>query len=331
MPKVSVVVPTYNNAQYIRQALDSVFDQTFTDYEIIVVDDGSTDETHRELESYGRRIRYHRQDNGGLAVARNTGMRLANGDLLTYLDADDVWERDNLLFKTSLLERHSDLGGVFSEFSIFDDRQTRHERGSRQMFPFFERTGRDLRHVLGTPRSAIVRDGRTVLARTGFAFDSLFWGNFILPTSMILRLEAARAVGDFEPELRTQQDYEYWLRFSKRYPLAYIDEPLVRYRRHPGQLTDHRRIENILVAVDRIIRQYDDEFEHAGRGDEYRRRLAGVKLELAKVCLGQGRSGDARSHLVQCIKLAPGTLAAYLALFASLLPSGWLSAVRRWK
>ena len=328
MPKVSVVIPTYNNAHYIGEALDSVLAQGFTDFEIVVVDDGSTDDTERVVAAYGGRIRYHWQANGGLAVARNTGMRLSRGEFLTYLDADDVWERDNLRFKVALLDQHPDLGGVFSEFAIFDDQGTRHAFGTRHMFPFFARTGRGLDDVLQAPRSATLSDGHIIQASTGFAFDDLFWGNFILPTSMVFRIAFAREVGEFRPELRTQQDYEYWLRFSKRYALAHLNQPLVRYRRHADQLTDHSRIENILIAVEGIIGRYREEFDDTGRGREYRRRQAGVQLELSKVYLGQGRSKEARRRLRATIALAPGLLPAYAVFAASLVPRQWLSPLK---
>lgn len=328
MPAVSVVIPTYNNARYINEALDSVLGQSFTDYEIIVVDDGSTDDTAEVVSAYGPRVAYHRQDNGGLAVARNTGLRLAAGALLTYLDADDIWEPDNLSVKASILEQHPSLGGVFSEFSIFDGAGVRTLRGTRQMFPFFERTRRGMNDILREGVVGTLPGGRTVQASMGLVFDSLFWGNFILPTSMVFRVEFARQIGEFRPELRTQQDYEYWLRFARRYPLAWVDQPLVRYRRHPGQLTDHRRIENILIAVESIIARYAEEFDRDGRSGEYRRRQAGVQLELAKVCLGQGRLREARRRLRSTIGLTPSLLTAYALLAASCVPAHWLAVLR---
>ena len=329
MPKVSVVIPTYNNAHYIRAALDSVLGQSMRDYEVIVVDDGSTDGTREVIEAYGPGVRYHWQENGGLAVARNTGLQLATGEMLTYLDADDIWEPENLAIKAAILDHNQDVGGVFSEFSIFDDEGPRHPRGTRQMFPFFERTGLTLADVLIENRSVSLPDGGTVALLAGHVFDRLFWGNFILPTSMLIRVRAARETGNFRPELRTQQDYEYWLRFTRRFPLAYVDRPLVRYRRHARQLTDHSRIENILRAVESIISQYEADFASRGRSGEYRRRLAGVHLELSKVCLGQGRRVEARACLKSSISLAPLNAEAYAALAVSLVPTAWLLAIRQ--
>jgi hypothetical protein len=218
---------------------------------------------------------------------------------------------------------------VFSEFSIFDDQGPRHAAGTRQMFPFFERTGLSLADVLTESRSARLPDGRTVAVLAGYAFDRLFWGNFILPTSMLIRTTLARQTGSFRPELRTQQDYEYWLRFSQHHPLAYVDQPLVRYRRHARQLTDHSRIEHVLRAVESIISGYEAEFSRRGRSHDYRRRLAGVHLELSKVYLGQGRTKEARARLRSCLALAPVNPYAYAAFAVSLVPPHWLAAIRQ--
>ncbi len=98
-PAISVIIPSYNYAHLILESLQSVFAQTYHDYEIIVVDDGSTDNTWDVLKPFADRITYHRQENQGLAVARNTGLRLARGKYITYLDADDIWYPDNLRIK----------------------------------------------------------------------------------------------------------------------------------------------------------------------------------------------------------------------------------------
>jgi glycosyltransferase involved in cell wall biosynthesis len=320
MPSVSVVIPTYNNAGFITEAFNSVLAQSFDDYEVIVVDDGSTDQTRDVVSGFGPRIRYHYQANQGLAVARNTGLRLATGDYLTYLDADDVWERDNLLVKMRVLQADPGLGGVFSEFVIFDRTGVRQARGTRHQFSFFARTGRDFDRVFDERGSVALPKGGQAIVLSGYVFESLFLGNFILPTSMVFSRSGARQVGDFRAELRTQQDYEYWLRFSQKFRLAFVDEPLVRYRRHENQLTDHRRIENIVVAVNRIVDQYEAEFSARGRGREFARRKAFLLTELAKVYIGQGRAVDARRCLIEGIRRDPTQLRAYATLAASLMP-----------
>jgi glycosyltransferase involved in cell wall biosynthesis len=325
---ISVVIPTYNNAAYITQALDSVFAQSFDDYEVIVVDDGSTDDTRDVLKRYGSRLHYVFQKNQGLAVARNTGLGLATRDYVTYLDADDIWREDNLRVKAEVLRAHPHLGGVFSEFLIFDETGVRHARGTRQLFPFFDRTGREFGDVFAERDTVALPAGGRADVYLGKVFDSLFWGNFILPTSMVFSRARAQQVGEFRAELRTQQDYEYWLRFTQRHPLAFVDEVLVEYRRHANQLTDHSRIENVFLAVHRIIDQYEEYFSQMGRTREYARRKAGLQTELAKVYIRQGRLPEARARLTDSIRRDVTYLPAYAALAISVVPYRWISSVR---
>lgn len=328
MPRISVVIPTYNNAGYIRQALQSVFAQSFTDYDVLVVDDGSTDDTRGVVAEYGSRVQYVYQPNQGLAVARNTGLRTVTGEYLTYLDADDIWEPANLEVKSAVLAAHPELGGVFSEFLIFDEGGVRFPRGTKELFPFFGRTGRDFATVFAHQVTVDVPGGHPASLRYGPVFESLFWGNFILPTSMVFHRERARQVGEFRPELRTQQDYEYWLRFSQRYPLAYVDAVLARYRRHPNQLTDHSRIGNIFRAVNGIIDQYEQDFAQRGRSAEFARRKAELLTELGKVYIAQGRGLEARAQLTDAMRRRPAYLPAYLTFAISLVPYRWLQSLR---
>ena len=119
---VSVVIPTYNSEQFILEALNSVFNQTYENYEVIIIDDGSTDDTATALEPFADRIRYYFQRNQGLAVARNNGLEKTLGEFVTYLDADDIWLPDNLNIKTKVLFKHPETCGVFSDFSVFNEK-----------------------------------------------------------------------------------------------------------------------------------------------------------------------------------------------------------------
>lgn len=328
MSVISVVIPTYNNAHLIGDALESVFKQSFRDYEIIVVDDGSTDHTRELLKPYTERITYYHQENQGLAVARNTGLRLAGGEYITYLDADDIWHPENLRVKADILKRFPGLGGVFSDFLIFDASGVRDPRGTKKLFPFFRRTGRDFKDIFQHTDTVQVEPGRSAIVHHGQVFDSLFWGNFILPTSMVFNRSFAQAVGEFRPHMRTQQDYEYWLRFSKSYPLAYVDDVLVSYRRHPQQLTDHSKIERMLLAIREIIDLYEEEFRHAGKSSLYNRRKAEILTNLAKVYIRQGKTSKARKLVYEALQRDPRFWAAYLHYALSFAPYHWVAGIR---
>lgn len=328
MSAISVVVPTYNYAHLLKEALESVFAQSFKDYEVIVVDDGSTDNTEEVLRPYAGRITYYRQENQGLAVARNTGLRLARGKYVTYLDADDIWYPDNLRIKFEVLSRFPGLGGVFSDFLIFYSGGISHVRGTRELFPFFQRTGHDFKDIFQEAHKVLIEDDRFATLYVGNIFDSLFRGNFILPTTMVFNRALALTVGDFRPHMRTQEDYEYWLRFSKEHNFAYVDEVLVKYRRHPQQLTDHSKIEELLTAVLEIIDVYEDEFCRTGKRTLFRRRKAEILINLAKVYIRHRNKPKALSLLRQAIWLDPGHWSAYLHYSLCIVPYPWLRRIR---
>ena len=119
-PLISIIVPTYNRAGYIEEALDSVKKQTFTDYEIIVVDDGSTDNTKEILENYSG-IRYLLLEHGGIAAARNAAVKAAGGKWIAFLDSDDLWKEDKLQKQVDYLHTHPDCRIVYTEFSNFTE------------------------------------------------------------------------------------------------------------------------------------------------------------------------------------------------------------------
>lgn len=119
-PLISIIVPTYNRAGYIEEALDSVKKQTFTDYEIIVVDDGSTDNTKEILENYSG-IRYLLLEHGGIATARNAAVKAARGKWIAFLDSDDLWKEDKLQKQVDYLHTHPDCRIVYTEFSNFTE------------------------------------------------------------------------------------------------------------------------------------------------------------------------------------------------------------------
>ena len=117
-PRISVVIPAYNAAPYIAAAIDSVVGQTYKDLEIIVVDDGSVDNTAAVLQTYGNKVRYVRQENQGVSSARNHGIRVAQGELIAFLDADDVWFPEKLELQTQFLSAHEEAALVFGDLEL---------------------------------------------------------------------------------------------------------------------------------------------------------------------------------------------------------------------
>ncbi len=224
-PLCSVIIPCYNQASYLTAALDSVLAQTSVDWEAIVVDDGSSDGTSEVAAAYAardRRIRPLRQDNQGLAGARNTGIGAARGAYLAFLDADDAWEPEFLATCVETLEARADLLGVYT--------RNLHIDGAGNQLPM--------------PGGQVFAPDRL--------YSRLLQGGFFPPCAVVVRTEAVRAAGLFDGQLdgRGTEDWDLWLRLAARGGLAGIDRPLARYRVQTGSMsTDAEPMHRNRMAV----------------------------------------------------------------------------------
>ena len=206
MPRVSVIIPTYNRKDYVQEAIDSVLAQTFTDYEIIVVDDGSTDGTGEVLQAkYGDRIRYVWQENQGESVARNRGIEMAQGEYIALLDSDDLWLPEKLEKQVAYLEAHPDVGMVFSQAWQID------AEGNRI-------SDRKMNHGV-TPES--------------LTLQALCFSNCIaVPSTAVLTASLLQTVGGFDPAIRYGEVYDLFLRVRLHAAISIVPEPLACFRRH---------------------------------------------------------------------------------------------------
>jgi hypothetical protein len=229
-PAVSVIIPTYNAAAYIKEALDSVLAQTFTDYEIIVINDGSPDtaELERVLEPYLTRIVYIKQENRGVSAARNTGLRAARGALVAHLDPDDLWEPEYLTVQVEALRRDPTIDVLYPNALIFGDMP---EAGQEFM---------------------------TICPSEGeVTFESLVALRCHVMTSVTARREMIIRAGMFDESLRCSEDFDLWLRIAKQGGrITYHRRALVRYRRRRGSLSSDpvRVCENGLRVLEKSER-----------------------------------------------------------------------------
>ncbi|MGA8940373.1 MAG: glycosyltransferase [Acidobacteriaceae bacterium] len=209
MPKVSVIIPTYNCAHYLEQAIESVMNQTYRDLEIIVMDDGSTDNTAQVVRKYETKIRYLHQENCGLPAARNHAIMASSGDLIALLDADDWWEPAKLAEQVPLLREDPELCLTYSDLEVvFDD-------GS--INPSFLST--------------------RPLASSGYVFDQLLSSSFILPSTVLLRRSSLEQVGMFDESMRSHEDIDLWLRMCQRWKVALVRKPLTHRRQGSANMT----------------------------------------------------------------------------------------------
>jgi len=329
MPIVSIVIPTYNSAEFIVKALDSVFAQSYQDFEIIIVDDGSTDSTRRVLIPYSDSIRYYYQDNQGVAAARNKGLKEARCDFVAFLDSDDVWDRNNLEAKMEILTAHDEMGAIFSDFRIFGKNGVVCPRGIRFLYPFLREDKKDFEDIFCSTKRVTISPKRQARLYCGRIFESLFQGNFMLSSTIILRKRLIDDIGEFRTWLRTQEDYEYWLRFSKKYLIGYIDDVFVSYRRRKDQLTSHANMERILMNVLEIVDEYQTEFcQDIRKRKFFNKRKSQILLNLAKLYIGIGHRNIGKQRLLECIKLYPYSISSYIQLGAMLIPHSCISFIR---
>ena len=227
MPRVSVIIPAFNTSRFISQAIESVLDQTFTDRELIVVDDGSTDDTASLVMKYGEKLRYIYQKNQGLSSARNTGIVKAEGEYIGFLDADDYWDREKLRHQVALLDSSPDTGVVYTALKVVDkDSYEIEERG------------------------CLVR---------GRIFCSLLTENCVVGScsSALIRRECFEKAGTFDEMLSASEDWDLWLRIAPYYLFDFVDLPLTFYRIHEGNM--HKDLvlmeRNVFHVIDKLFKR----------------------------------------------------------------------------
>ncbi len=204
-PLVSVVIPTYNYAHFVCEAVESALAQTYPAVEVIVVDDGSTDDTRARLAAYGTRIRYVHQKNQGLSAARNTGIREARGPFVAFLDSDDQFHPRKLEHQMAEFARRPELGLVGT--NAFSDEP-----------PAWT-------DVPATPPTVT------------FTLDDLVLSVPFPPSAAVARAECFSACGTFDTALRSAEDRDMWIRIVTRYPVARVAAPLTWYRQTPGSMS----------------------------------------------------------------------------------------------
>jgi glycosyltransferase involved in cell wall biosynthesis len=223
-PLISVIMPTYNRAGYLGESIRSVLDQTFSDFELIIVDDGSTDQTETMVRSFrDRRIRYRRQSHRGISAARNTAIRSACGLYVAHLDSDDIW-LPNLLAVEVAAFCDPGIGVVYGRAQAMDP------------------TGRLLPIIVGIPQR-YPED----------SFLSLLYTNVTAAIVVLVRRSCFEQVGFFDESMITAGDWDMWIRLSRRYRFFFVDEVLARFRLHSGRINSSTALSDILKNRRRVL------------------------------------------------------------------------------
>lgn len=269
-PAVSVIIPTFNRLALLREALDSVAAQTFQDFEVIVVDDGSTEAIAEGVASHSTSPRVIRQPNAGPAAARNRGIAAANADVVAFLDSDDLW-----------------LPG---KLATYIDRMKREPDGP----------------IWYGPMQPIKRDGRRVPGRTkpckgGCIAEALFHSSFVHVPTVVCRKSLLTDVGCFDESLPVCEDYDLWLRLSVKTKFGLIEEPLALRRLHDDRLSKGQMSRNLDVKARVLSTFFESGIADAklnrGRAEA---RLAKVYFAAGRAALRSGEVSLALEHLRSC-------------------------------
>lgn len=323
---VSVIIPAYKCEEVISSALESVLGQTYRNVEVIVVDDGSPDNLEGAVERYRDRIRYISQENGGVSKARNTGVRASLGKFVAFLDADDAWDREKLALQVEILSRHPEIGMLFSAFHFMRGGNVLKDRNYRSGFNFFREYRYDIRDIFPN-RSTLEKNGVRVEYHWGDIYDRLFLGNFILPSSVIARKESFLACGGFNERIRVAEETDFFLRFSARRQVGFLDHPVVYYEiPSQGNLSGKSNMETLIknaykIQTDSFIENQN--FLKRGR-NYYLKAISNTYCRLAYYYLSELKTGLCREYARHAMKICRTNTRPYYLYAMGALPSGVL-------
>jgi glycosyltransferase involved in cell wall biosynthesis len=294
-PAVSVIIPNYNYGDFIGETLRSVLAQTFQDFEVIVIDDGSTDKSREIIRGaeadFNGKLMLIEQKNEGVYSARNKGIRIARGKYIAFLDADDIWNRTALESLKLYLDGHPDVALAYANTQYFDSK-----------------TGK----VLGTNFGE-----KAKRPREGQCSDELFLrGNFIPLMASIVRREIFDAIGFFDPKLKVGGDYELWMRLTDRYSAGYVDEVLCKVRRHPGNLTFKTlpQARAQIRIMKNVLRQCPGMIMKVGPA-AVRQKWYRISCNLGAAYLKEGRKMRARRWFIKAWRHDPNIFASKLVIY----------------
>ncbi len=323
--KVSVVIPTHNRCTLVQKTIDSVLKQTFSDYEIIVVDDGSIDETEQALKKYADRISYIKQEKSGVNRARNRALSIATGEYIALLDDDDIWLPWTLALYVKALDEHPAAAVAFSDFFVLKNDSQKSPHGLWNWFSatpnwneiydsvidvsFAEYSGEKHPHI------------NNIKIYSGDIYLSSLFGPRVLPSASLYRNSMARAAAiSLNENDSLCGDWEFFARLSHAYEVVFIDLEAACNRSHEDAVrltrTDHKiQLTNRLEMIDRVWKQ-DAEFlaEHSAATSEEECQLS---YQLLKMYLFQLDKKTARLVLARMEKL--GDLADHDKLFLARL------------
>lgn len=303
---VSVIIPTYNSRAHIRQTVDGVLAQTHPRVELIVVDDGSTDDTLAVLASYGEQLRVVRQANQGVCKARNVGLAQARGNFICFLDHDDVWYPDMLAQQLQAFGADLEVGCVYANYMHW--------------WP-----DEDGRHVdPGELRARITTNSELDLSMSGWIYHLLLIDCHVPTSGAMFRREVFRQCGAFDESLPYSEDWDLWLRISRKYQFRKLKNMSVLYRQLEGQGSRKMRdIDYRTTLLEKAVKTWglsSPDGTQLPRG-VFMRQLAVYYTDYGLGWVQAGRPGKAAWSFLQALRTNPAQPKPLAYLVLSML--GW--------
>lgn len=301
-PRVSVIIPTYNRADTLPEAVESVLAQTYRDFEIVIIDDGSTDGTgeimRREFEA-NPFVKILSKDNGGASKARNYGIQRSRSEFIAFVDSDDILLPEKLERQVAVMDSHPEAGLCFTDFLIW-----------------------------GGPK-----DGSTFFTEVGFQGDAtlegLLYGPFLPGPTPMIRRSCLEQTDLFDPAFEVAHDFDLWIRLMALQPAIPMMEVLYRYRVHGEQLTsdvsrEHREIRQVIEKNRELLEGLDSSMPR-----KVRKALGHHYHVEAYDALLEGRRRDGFRALLKAMALRPAFVKNYIYFLALAVPGTWLKGLSR--
>lgn len=286
---ISIITPTYNRASYLPETIRSALAQTYTNFELIIVDDGSEDDTCSVLEPFlaDTRVRYFYLRNQGQSVARNAGIAQSSGGLIAFLDSDDIWQPDKLEKQVAVFEAYPNVDIVHGDEAMIDEHS-------------------ELISVKNMARYS------------GFITRQLLADNSVSITTVLVKRRCFEEMGCFDVSVGVADDYELWLRFSARYRFHYEPGIVASYRVMANQISSdkRRRFEANELIIRRFLARYGDVLSVGER----RWGLARFYCRKARYMASVGERIEAFGAIMRAFSAAPLDSVVWRALYRTLVP-----------
>ena len=328
-PGISVIMPTYNCSLYIGEAVDSVLSQTYQNFELIVVDDGSIDETQNVLQRYKNdpRIKYERiKHSGKPSIARNIGIQMASGKYIAFCDADDIFFEDMLLLKIEFCQRYPDAGFIFTDYVNF---RVNKENKDCDRLSYFQKQDDFKKQII----NKYFKDRfETFYLLTPEIRHQMMAKLFVHTSTVMVPKYVIEKVGRFNETLIYGEDWDLWLRILKKYPCGYIDNILCYKRIWDKSLTRSQRqfLTKSMFIQKRFLKSERLSSEHIKL---IKQSLSAKAYSMGYQSFKEGDTADARRWFWESIRYHLSDWKQLKYLFFTLLGDHFLLKLRRikWK